>query len=92
MAKAARCISVERQGRESPMVSCQNCPTAGSMAAEPCTQQELPKLPRKCPLGAIQIAQYNFLKIMGLDILGLAAESQRAFCEFLSMPWPPDSF
>ena len=35
MAKAARWISLERHGGESPMSSCQNCPTAGSMAAEP---------------------------------------------------------
>ena len=35
MAKAARWISLERHGGESPMSSCRNCPTAGSMAAEP---------------------------------------------------------
>ena len=35
MAKAARWISLEKHGGESPMSSCQNCATAGSMAVEP---------------------------------------------------------
>ena len=34
MAKAARWISLEKHGGESPMSSCQNCATAGSMAVE----------------------------------------------------------
>ena len=35
MVKAARWISLEKHGGESPMSSCQNCATAGSMAVEP---------------------------------------------------------
>ena len=38
MAKAARWISREKHGGESPMRSCQVCATAGSMALEPCSR------------------------------------------------------
>ena len=38
MAKAARWISLEKHGGESPMSSCQNCATAGSMAVELCSR------------------------------------------------------
>ena len=34
IAKAARCISQEKHGGDSPIRSCQTCTTAGSMAVE----------------------------------------------------------
>ena len=82
MAKAARWISWEKHGGESPMSSCQNCATAGSMAVEPCS--------RSCRIfhGNESLGQSrnrtNTPQIMRLNIPSLATQSQRALDEFLS--------
>ena len=54
MAKAARWISLEKHGGESPMSSCQNCATAGSMAVEPSSRSS-----REWVFGAVKIPQSN---------------------------------
>ena len=64
MAKAARWISRDKHGEESPMRSCQVCTTAGSMAVE---LSELSDFPRERALRAVQISHGNTPQFMSLS-------------------------